>query len=352
MNRTASSPVAPNVFIDGLGRPAPQGGFAMADYWVWGGSVIWGEDGAYHMYVSRWPKKYPFYEGYVVSSEIVHATSETPDGRFAFQQVILPDRGEQFWDGRMTHNPTIHRHGERYLLFYLGVTFKGPRPDPKVLWENPGRTNHIGYAGHIGLATATSPWGPWERLDEPILSPRPDHWDHSVTTNPAPCVHEGGSILLIYRSYGLQHGVAFAERWDKPFRRLGEGPISCFTGPARIEDPYLWHDGKRYHLIAKDLSEDGALSGEVNAGVSALSEDGIHWRWDDPLKAYSRRLTWSDGKTTVQGCLERPQVLVENGRLRCLYAATGDGPGGFARCTRTWNVAIPVGQIEPHPETG
>ncbi|TVQ74651.1 MAG: hypothetical protein EA363_01435, partial [Balneolaceae bacterium] len=31
-----------------------DGGFAQDDYWVWGSSVIKGDDGKYHMYVSRW----------------------------------------------------------------------------------------------------------------------------------------------------------------------------------------------------------------------------------------------------------------------------------------------------------
>lgn len=43
-----------------LGAAPVDGGFAQNDYWVWGSSVIRGEDGNYHMFVSRWPDFLPF----------------------------------------------------------------------------------------------------------------------------------------------------------------------------------------------------------------------------------------------------------------------------------------------------
>ena len=32
--------------------------FASEGYWVWGSSIVKGDDGKYHMFVSRFPKKY------------------------------------------------------------------------------------------------------------------------------------------------------------------------------------------------------------------------------------------------------------------------------------------------------
>jgi len=34
--------------------------------------------------------------------------------------------------------------------------------------------------------------------------------------------------------------------------------------------------------------------------------------------------------------------LIENGRPTYLFAATGDGAGGFANMTQSFNVAIPL----------
>ena len=84
-----------------------ESGFELDDYWVWDGSVIKGDDGLYHMFASRWPKNITFHPGWMLMSEVVHATSERVEGPYTFVDVVLPARGADFWDGRATHNPTI-----------------------------------------------------------------------------------------------------------------------------------------------------------------------------------------------------------------------------------------------------
>ncbi len=107
----------------------------MEDYWIWGASVVKGEDNKYQMFASRWPKKYPFFNGYIFYSEIVRAVSDKPEEPFEFQEVVLKPRGSNYWDGRMTHNPTIHKYGDTYLLFYIGTTYKGESPGTNSLQE-------------------------------------------------------------------------------------------------------------------------------------------------------------------------------------------------------------------------
>jgi hypothetical protein len=52
---------------------------------------------------------------------------------------------------------------------------------------------------------------------------------------------------------------------------------------------------------------------------------------------------WSDGRTTRQGFLERPQLLIENGVPTQLFCATAEGPGiDLKDATRTWNVVFPL----------
>jgi len=45
---------------------------------------------------------------------------------------------------------------------------------------------------------------------------------------------------------------------------------------------------------------------------------------------------------THQGQFERPQLLIENGRPTHLFAATGDGPGGFDKMSSSWNMVVPL----------
>lgn len=325
--------------------PAPRrGGFAMEEYWVWCGSVIRGEDSQYHMFASRWPRELVFFTGYQVASEIVHAVATTPVGPYEFVEVVLGDRGEAFWDGRVTHNPSVVRVGDRYLLFYIGGTYRGARPSADEIADG----DHPRAAGcyrsfQIGMAQAPSPNGPWQRSDQPVLSPRPGKWDAAIVTNPAPCAAPDGSLLLYYRSNtpnGCRLGVACAAAPGEPFRRLRDDPILQPSGKRGIEDPFVWWSGSRYELIAKDLT--GELTGELHAGVQAQSADGVDWIIPAAAMAYSRQVLWDDGATTVQGSFERPQLLIEDGSPTHLFAATADGPGGFSKATRTWNMVIPL----------
>ena len=54
-----------------LGKAYKAPAFECEGWWVWGSSVIKGDDGKYHMFVSRFPKSLPFHPGWMVASEIV-----------------------------------------------------------------------------------------------------------------------------------------------------------------------------------------------------------------------------------------------------------------------------------------
>lgn len=322
----------------------------MEGYWVWCGSVIRGEDGRCHMFASRWPKRYPFFEGYVFYSEIVRASADRPEGPYRFEEVVLPARGEALWDGRMTHNPTIHKSGDTYLLYYIGSTFAGEGPTPEELVTRARKTGECSNNIRIGLATSASVYGPWVRRDRPILEPRPDKWDSRIVTNPAACVREDGSVLLVYRSNtreGLRLGLARAPSFEGPYERVQDDPILRLPDGNHVEDPYLWDAGGHLEMVAKDMT--GGITGEVHAGMRARSADGITWQVAEPPKAWSRTIRWSDGTVTTQGSLERPQLLFENGRPAYLFAATGDGPGGFREAANTWTMVIPIRPDNPSP---
>lgn len=329
--------------------PAPKnGGFRMEGYWVWCGSVVQGEDGWFHMFASRWPKHLPLHPGWIVASEIVRAVSDTPEGPYEFQEVVLTARGAEYWDGRSTHNPHIKKFGDTYLLYYMGSThpFEDVQPGEAYDLEDPrciaGRANK-----RVGLAVSKSVFGPWERLDQPIMPTRPGRFDSFLTSNPAPCLHDDGSVLLIYKARryeGNTHGkmmigAARADHYRGPYRVLSDDPV---FPPERfhIEDPFVWKTEVGYALIAKDM--DGNLGGEKHGGIQAWSPDGVAWRLAEKPQAYSRRITWDDGTVQVMGNLERPFLLFQNGKPTHLFAATADGSGGFRNASNTWNMVIPI----------
>lgn len=68
----------------------------------------------------------------------------------------------------------------------------------------------------------------------------------------------------------------------------------------------------------------------------------IHRIIDKHSKAHTKTVQWNNGKTITQGQLERPFVLVENGKPTHLFFATMDGSGRFKNGTKIWNMVIPL----------
>ncbi len=332
-------------FRQRMGDARAQPAFIRDDHWVWCPSVVRGPGSKWSLFASSWPKSLGFMSSYPLCSQVIRAEADRPEGPFTFRQVVLPDRGEGFWDGRATHNPQVHRIGDRYGLFYIGTTFEGDRPASREALPAGGDLIARAYGGfRIGCATADSPEGPWQRQDSPVLDVRPGMWDASITTNPAVCACRDGSLLMLYRSNtpdGCRLGVARAADLGEPFERVGDGPI---LADLHIEDPFVWQDPVtgRFEMIAKDLS--GRSTGEFHAGVHAVSPDGIDWRLAPEPKAYSRRLKMSDGTSRTFGHLERPYILFCDGKMHTLYLATARPEGPFKqiedRMHETWITAV------------
>ncbi|PKQ44171.1 glycoside hydrolase family protein [Confluentibacter flavum] len=305
-----------------------EGAFRMDGYIVWGGSVIKGADGKYYMYASRWPSTLSM-RAWVTNSEVVVAVSDRPEGPYEFKSVVLPSRGKEHWDGMMTHNPSIQYHDGKYVLYYIGVTYDFYKPvdsipsreDYEKAWNNK----------RIGIAISDSPIGPFERRDEPILSPRPGNWDAAITSNPAPFIHEDGSVLLVYKSAPvpyperndnrtLQFGVVKADHYLGEYKRGGKDNRIKFTPvDSSVEDPYIWYDGEKYRMLAKCMN--AAITGEAGAGFMASSNDGITWKTADEPSAYSKTISLSDGTRVKMKKLERPQVLVQDGKPTHVFFA-------------------------------
>jgi hypothetical protein len=338
-----------NEIFSQLGQSVRNGGFSMDGYWIWGASVIKGDDSLYHMYVSRWPDSLLFHPGWLVASEVVHAISETPEGPYRFSDVALPARGAQYWDGRSTHNPQIHKYKDKYVLFYMGSTnpFKDPtvaefenravwtpeiaKSKKKIMslalntpWATVARSNK-----RIGVALADSPFGPWKRFDNPALDTQPNTFYSFLTSNPSAVVHADGSVLLMFKSraykenrHGPMHiGIAKADSVDGKFTVLNnEQPIFNQLGDGAAEDPFMWNDERGYHVLFKD--QKGLYTQEIGAGVLAHSGDGINWTIDRDPKAYSRTIEWDDGSVEMLAQMERTFLLFENGKPAFMFNAT------------------------------
>ena len=93
---------------------------AYPDWYIWGGSVI-EEDGKYHMFAERWPRKYGF-NCWLTHAEIAHYVADKPEGPFRFVKTVLPGRGAGYWDQFAAYNPYLCKFNGRFYLYYVSTS--------------------------------------------------------------------------------------------------------------------------------------------------------------------------------------------------------------------------------------
>lgn len=326
------------------------------DYYVWDCSVIQ-SGGKYHMFSSRWKRELGFGWNWLFNSEIVHSVSDTPEGPYEFQNVVLPRRGRQYFDGMNTHNTCIKQHNGRFYLYYMGTTYGGDIPQSgDVISDEYGLETW--NRKRIGLAVSEDIDGSFERRDTPLLEPRDcTHWDCTITTNPSVAILPDGKTYMIYKSRRavgkpLRLGIAVADRPDSKFERLSDQPILDFGNEDfHIEDPFLWYDEnqKKFCLIAKDDCKNGStgITGKWGSGFYAESDDCMKFELAPNPMVYSRRVRWEDGRETLLGNLERPSLLFdENGKPTHLFCASGYGSNPYDFEGNTFIVCMKLEESE------
>jgi len=280
-------------------------GFKMDGYFVWCGSVIYAS-GEYHMFASRWRENLKFPDGYMIGSEIVHATAPNPEGPFVYKKTILSTRQRGCWDAQMSHNPQIVKVGSTYVLYYIGSS------------TSDMKNRRIGYAVTRNLNDR------WERQNHCIDLGRED------CNNPAAYVNKDGSILLAFRWGNQRIGVARADKYDGKYTVLNQNILPDIIA----EDPFLYMNGNHYEMIVEDGK--GALTGHERYGAILESTDGVDWKVKKHCLAYDHTLIFSDLSIIKAVRRERPQLLFnKEGKPTHLYT-------GVLYDGKTWNLCQPI----------
>ena len=346
---------------------------------VWGGSVVKGDDGRYHMLYSTWEcgDSIPaFINSWVLHSKIAYAVSDYPDRDFKFQKIVLTGRAlkgdSTAWDAQMVHNAHLKHFNNKYYLYYGGGKDPGIQPTGSA-GENLNKRDRVQQSQKIGVIEFESFEalldGKYKRFDTPLLDartrvkpgnivdPSPEGTvpmpDNIIVVNPSVVQRPSDGKYLLYFKGNFYnpnwrgvHGVAIGDSPTGPFTATDHFVFDIRNEDGTIasgEDPYVWYHNthKKFYVILKDFT--GRIT-EGKPGLAILqSVDGVKWTKPENPFFMKKQVVLNNGDTLKVNHLERPQLLIDKkGNPKVLYAACTIVNIGLRKDGTSFNVHIPL----------
>lgn len=275
-------------------------------YFIWGISVIKIES-TYHAYIERWLDDDGI-SGYAYYGKIFHSSGTDPLGPFDTMTECTGLMGIAANAGAVFNGDPIIHNGFIYL-FYSGTTSETP---DYPLTGTPARDNNRIFLAKAPIATPTD----FTLVGSaPILGPDTGqllvnnsrfYWD--VDGNPKmvykyATIAEPDELLLT---------IASADDIEGPWTN-GIEPIDAVNN---IEDPCVWREGDLYFMICK--------SQDTLDGLLLYSKTGYANDWHaatEKARAYRLTAAYDSLTSQLQPRMERPFVLVEDGKATAFYLA-------------------------------
>lgn len=246
-------------------------GIEMPDTSFWGGNILKGSDGLYHMYVCGWPEDSPQGHMFWPNSTVYHAVSKRLHGPYAIRETV--GKG---------HNPEAYRLADGRTVIYV----------------------------IDGYYISDSLDGPWQYGQFEF-----DTRDRRVIeglSNLTFAERDDGSRLMVCRGGGVwisRDGLA-------PYRQITEERIYPPVD-GEFEDPVVWRDSLQYHLIVNDWL------GRIAYYQRSL--DGVHWVTEQGEAYVPGVSVHKDGYVEQWFKYERPKVYQDDkGRVEQLNFAVID----------------------------
>ncbi|WP_198152467.1 glycoside hydrolase family protein [Draconibacterium sediminis] len=230
------------------------------DWSYWGGNILKGDDGKFHLFVCRWPENSPKGHMEWPKSEVVHAVADNTMGPFKVQSVI--GKG---------HNPEAYRMKDgRYIIYVID-----------------------------GYYLAESIDGPW-KAGKFEFNPR-DREIIEGLSNLSFVQREDGSFVMVCRGGGIWLSKDGLSPWQQVTSKRVYPDVD-----GRFEDPVIWRDNVQYNLIVNDWL--GRIAFYLR------SKDGVHWKVD-PGEAYIPGITvYTDGTNEDWFKYERIKIFQDEYR--------------------------------------
>ncbi|TXE13404.1 glycoside hydrolase family protein [Algoriphagus aquimarinus] len=224
----------------------------------WGGNILEGEDGQFHLFVCRWREDSPKGHHEWSNSIVVHAVSDNSMGPFK----VLDEVGKG-------HNPEVYKTADGRFVVYV-------------------------IDGYYVANTLNGPWeyGKFEfdQRDRPIIE---------GLSNLTFVRREDGSYLMVCRGGGVWFNQDGLGKFNQVSNERVYPPVD-----GRFEDPVIWKDNVQYHLIVNDWL--GRIA------FYQRSKDGVHWKID-PGEAYMPGISiYEDGTNEDWFKYERIKIFQDD----------------------------------------
>lgn len=311
---------------------------------VWGSSPVIGKDGKVHLFVAEWPKnESEGFSGWFKHCSIAHYVGDSPEGPFEFVRIAVKDRDGEF---NSPHNPTIKIIDGKYVLCFI-VNENNDLSKQRIIMYVADDLNDEWRPAKGAEADGTMLRNP---SDTSIWNYKP----LLGVSNPS-LIKYNKQYLLYYKSvlphsqvtkrnrgkdYG--YGVAISKNLEGPYKFY---PDRITDSDIQLEDAYAFNLGNEVCLISRDfLGAKGSHCG----GLLWRSGNGMHFPEERTCQSYkglSSYLNPADlGNTNAfrgpkEGCLERPQLLTEDGKPTYMYVATGINTSpGFGSASHVFKI--------------
>ena len=235
----------------------------------WGGNIIKGDDGKYHIYVSGWPESTA--RGHMAwssASRVYHVQSDNVWGPYSY----VSDIGAG-------HNSEIYKTGDTYVIY------------------------HIEPLGYYKSKTLGDTWESGEYTFD--LRDRALIAGENRETSLSNCTfakREDGSLVMMDRGGGIW---VSRDGLTDPWHQITTSSVylnSKVTNRGTLEDPVIWRDHLQYHMVVNDW--------KARYAYYYRSKDGLHWTMEDG-KAYTGQDPFArhaNGDVEKWHKYERPRV--------------------------------------------
>jgi len=253
----------------------------------WGGNVIQGADGQFHIYVSAMAN-HCLLNRWGSNSRIDHGVSSNITGPYVFRDVAV-----DVW----SHNSApIKLPDGTYAIVHIG-SGEGGHPancTQEQYFGAPITRSDAGSSIHVSPSLN----GPWQPLVPNTLP---------GCNNPAPWVAPNGTIYILCGSSLLR-----SETIQGPWVQASSVNIDHSKGsvPGNYEDPFFYTDQRGFHVIFHVYNTNEDKYECVNSTVSAhaYSVDGFKW-YSHSTQPYTTQVELTTGTTITVSTRERPKLF-------------------------------------------